>query len=149
MKRQLWHGGVPGLRRGSRIVPGMAHHKHIDGCPICAAHAAGVSPEGHEPATPDGWVYATSDKAYARFYASKVVGGDLYQVRLLGDVERSTEDMFPAWRGRRAVVVRVVERGIVLTPKERRHLFLRWGGTDEELAEMYRAARDPHRLGES
>ncbi|HEX7134344.1 MAG TPA: hypothetical protein VF228_17340 [Iamia sp.] len=68
---------------------------------------------------------------YARFYASKA-GGDLYRVQLVGDVERSTEDHFPTWRGRRARVLSVAERGVTLTMAERERLYIRWGGSAEE-----------------
>jgi hypothetical protein len=37
----LYHGGVAGLGPGDVIRPGQAHRKHIDGCPVCAAHARG------------------------------------------------------------------------------------------------------------
>ena len=65
------------------------------------------------------------------------MGGSLYRVKLLGDVEPSPEDPhFPSWRGRRAVVLRVVERNITLTHTERRRLFLQWGGSHDEYDDM-------------
>lgn len=132
MSRLLYHGGVAGLWRGHVLLPDMAHHRFVEGCACCEAQRAGVN-AGDAP-TPTGWVYATADKPYARYYASRAVGGTLYRVRLEGDVELSTEDpsQFPTWRGRRAVIVEVLERRITLTMEERRRLFLRWGGTEEE-----------------
>jgi len=118
----------------------MAAHRYVEGCPCCDAQREGR--EGIlDPATPEGWVYATRDKPYARYYASRAVGGDLYLVKLLGDLERSDEDHFPTWRGRRAIVLRVVERGITLTHVERRKLHMRWGGSEEEIQDMRRRAK--------
>ena len=37
-------------------------------------------------------VFATTNRRYARWYASRAVRGDLYKVLLSGDVERSEED---------------------------------------------------------
>lgn len=84
-------------------------------------------------------MYATRDQPYARYYAS-LARGDLYRVQLVGDVERSTEDdPFPSWRGRRARVVAVVERGVTLTMAQRERLFVRWGGTRDEFDGMLAA----------
>lgn len=133
---QLYHGGIPGLSPGDVIRPNQQHRKHVDGCTVCAAHAAGQT-TAVDPLTPEGWVYATKDLPYARHYASKA-GGDLYRVQLVGDVERSTEDHFPTWRGRRAKVISVAQRNVTLTMSERERLFIRWGGTPEEFAAMLR-----------
>lgn len=135
----LFHGGAAGLRPGDVIVPGMAEHRFVDGCEICAAHARGESTT-LDPLTPHDWVYATTDRPYARYYASRAVKGTLYRVRLEGDIEQSTEDEFPTWRARRGVVVSVLERRVQLTMRERRRLFIRWGGTPREFNEMLAAA---------
>lgn len=131
---KLYHGGVAGLWVGAVIEPNMADHRYVDGCPQCAAHADGVHIHGYDPPTPEDWVYATTDREYARYYASRAVRGSLYVVNLEGDVEKSIEDPFPTWRGRRAIILRVPETKIVLTMKQRRKLFVRWGGTTEEFA---------------
>ena len=133
----LYHGGISGLWAGDTILPNMAHLRHHAGCAECERKAAGL--RGIEPITPPDWVYATEDKEYARYYASMAggrAGGALYRVRLDGDVERSDEDLFPSWRGRRAVVLGVPQPRVRLTMGDRRRLFRRWGGTDEEFAEM-------------
>jgi hypothetical protein len=131
----LYHGGVPGLWRGDEILPDMAEHRYVAGCAHCEAQRRG-SDTMIDPATPSGWVYATSDREYARYYASRAVGGTLYLVRMIGEVEPSAEDFFPTWRARRAVVIRVPERGVTLTMAERRRLFIRWGGNVKEFEEM-------------
>lgn len=140
MTRLLFHGGVAGQSVGSVLVPGMAAHRYVKGCKHCEAQAAGVS-TGIDPPTPEGWLYATADKPYARWYASRAVHGTLYRVRLEGDVEPSIED--PPWshtsRGRRAVVVQVLERNVLLTMREREQLFKRFGGTPEEFRSMVAA----------
>lgn len=144
--RWLYHGGVSGMRRGDIIRPGMAEHRYVKGCPHCEAQRAGKSATEVgplvDPPTPPNWVYATSHRRYGRWYASRAVEGDLYRVRLRGDVEPSTEDPFPTWRGREAVVERILERKITLTMRQRRDLFRRWGGTDQEFDGMLLATRE-------
>jgi hypothetical protein len=132
----LWHGGVGGLWRGQVLEPGHAAKRYVEGCACCEAQEAGHSHFGIDPATPEGWVYATNDREYARWYASRAVKGWLYRVELLGDVEPSTEDPFPTWRARSARIHAVPERNIVLSMAERRRIFLRWGGTEEEFEAM-------------
>ncbi len=134
--RLLFHGGMPGLRVGAVIVPDMQKCRLVDGCPTCAAQAANV--DAGDPSTPSGWVYACADKPYARYYASRAVGGTLYRVRLDGDVEVADEDppQFHAFRARRAVVVAVVENRIILTMPERLKLWKRWGGSETEFDQM-------------
>jgi hypothetical protein len=138
---KLYHGGVGGLWVGDAIEPNMGERRYVDGCPQCAAHAAGIHIHGYDPPTPEDWVYATTDREYARYYASRAIRGSLYVVRLEEDVEPSVEDPFPTWRGRRAIVLRVPEIRITLTMKQRRKLFMRWGGTAEEFNEMIRGLR--------
>lgn len=133
--RTLWHGGVGGLWRGDVIRPDMAAHRYVEGCPHCEAQRAGTWAPGEDPGTPAGFVYATSDREYARFYASRAVLGSLYRVEL-ADPEPSVEDKFPSWRGTSARIIEVKERGILLSQAERRRLFIRWGGTDAEFDAM-------------
>ncbi|WP_225099012.1 hypothetical protein [Streptomyces sp. CoH27] len=88
----------------------------IDGCKACEARAKGrsvtVGGEAIAPRTgrPD-LVYITSDRDYARFYASRYWYGDLYTVDPVGRLEPSTEDPFPA---RCVPLARVV--AVFLTP---------------------------------
>ncbi len=126
-QRSLFHGGISGMKPGDIVRPDQAHRKHVDGCPICEARAAG---QAHVLLTPAGWVYATNDRSYARYYAA-IVSGDLYRVQLAGGVERSVEDSFPSWRGRKARVLSVAERKVVLSPLEIERLWDRWGIGDE------------------
>lgn len=136
---QLFHGGVPGRKVGDLLLPNMAEHRYIEGCTHCEAQRKGAPALG-DPATPPEWVYACADRPYARFYASRAVGGTLYRVRLEGDVERSEEDPEWAWayRGRTARVVAVLERNITLSMRERKKLWNRWGGTGAEFEQMVR-----------
>ena len=133
----LYHGGVAGYWIGDLLTPNNAEHRYVDGCQHCAAQR-----EGRflvlDPPTPPDWVYATSDREYARFYASRAVRGSLYRVRLEGDVEPSIEDPFPTWRGRRAIILGVPEIRVTLTMRQRRKLWCRWGGTPEEFDQMIR-----------
>ncbi len=141
--RLLFHGGVPGLKVGSVIIPGMAEHRYVEGCAHCEAQRRGSSVG--DPATPEGWVYACADLPYARYYASRAVYGSLYRVRLEGDVEPSVEDpsIFHAYRARSAVVVQVLENRILLTMKERFKLWKRWGGTEAEFERMVSSMTRP------
>lgn len=136
---KLYHGGVGGLWAGDVLVPGMSHARHVDGCAQCEAQASGKFVRGFDPPTPPAWVYATTDRDYARYYASRAVRGNLYEVELEGDVEESVEDPFPTWRGRRAVVLRVPELKITLSMKQRKKLWRRWGGTPEEFDQIVRS----------
>lgn len=140
---RYFHGGVPGLTAGDRLLP---HPPRIHpGCAECEARAAGVQirlPDGRlsEPPTarPDR-VYVTTHRLYARWYASRSYLGTLYEVELEGDVERSVEDFFPTFIAASAVVTRVIDTTVRLTPKERRRLAREW-----DLAE---AAARQERMG--
>ncbi len=135
---RYFHGGIPGLKPSSLITP---HPPNVvDGCDICAAKAAGQQPvvDGLgvvDPITerPDR-VYLTTDREYARFYASKYPLGDLYVVEPVGDLEPSTEDHFPSWTCPAARVVSVYDRAVRLTPHRRRTLLRRWTAADLEHA---------------
>jgi hypothetical protein len=142
----LFHGGGPELWPGSIILPDMAHSRFVDGCPQCEAQRSGVFMPGFDPATPEGFVYATSDKEYARYYASRAVKGWLYEVELdQSSKELSSEDFFPAWRAKSAKVLRVLEKRVTLTMDERRKLFVRWGGTEVEFEQMIGSLTGPYR----
>lgn len=126
---RLFHGGKPGLRAGDRIEPGQPHY--VDGCAICEAHKVGkevavsgvvIDPANHEPDR----VFVSTDRNYARFYASKYPRGDLYTVDPIGDIVPSDADPFPSWHVDGAVVRGVAERYVQLTPKQRRRLMERW-----------------------
>jgi hypothetical protein len=130
---RLWHGGVPGLKVGDLIQPGH-ERKAKDGCPICEARAAEAA-GGPRPVIDglsqhrDG-VYLTTDREYARHYASLWGRGDLYRVEPVGDPVRSTEDTIETYVADAARVLAVYERAVLLTMKQRRHLFRRWGAAD-------------------
>lgn len=130
---RYFHGGIPDLKPGDLITPHPP--KVVDDCPICVARANGqtavISGEPVDPATgrPDR-VYVTTDREYARFYASKFWQGDLYVVEPVGDLEPSTEDRFPSWTCEAARVRTVYQRCVLLTPKQRRALLKRWTAAD-------------------
>lgn len=127
---RLWHGGIPDLRPGDLIKPGHERRLH-EGCVFCEARAAGTAVEfdGHPVDGPTGRpdrVYATTDREYARWYASLYGRGDLYRVDPVGKVEQSTEDLFPTWTASALRVVTVVDRYVLLDGKRRRALLRRW-----------------------
>lgn len=153
---KLYHGGVPGKVPGDILRPSPPHQE--DGCPICVARAedrgctvaeyrAWLIEQGPraeavlemlegaplweiiDPPTGRHAIYATSDLAYARWYAARS-RGDLYEVNLCGGGERSTEDPFPSWFAEAAEVVTVVERRVRLVRRDRRQLMRRWKKTE-------------------
>ncbi|MDX2645064.1 hypothetical protein PV341_16125 [Streptomyces sp. PA03-1a] len=131
---RYFHGGIPGLRPGDLLTPHEPNF--VDGCPICTAKAAGQQPHVPglgivDPLTerPDR-VYLTSDREYARWYASLFPRGDLYVVEPVGDVEPSTEDLFPSWAVEAARVRTVYDRYVQLTRQQRRALNRRWTALD-------------------
>ncbi|WP_327415465.1 hypothetical protein [Streptomyces sp. NBC_01233] len=133
---RLFHGGASGLNPGDLLVPHPP--KVLDGCPICVARAAGESYEVpgvgviDPPTGRPERIYVTSDREYARFYASRYWLGDLYTVEPVGELEPSTEDFFPTWSVPEARVVGVVSRAVRLTDKQRRTLDRRWGALEDE-----------------
>ncbi|MCZ1001132.1 hypothetical protein O1M63_28760 [Streptomyces mirabilis] len=130
---RYFHGGVPGLNPGDLIAPSPPHV--VDGCKVCEARAQGltamVGGKAVDPPTgrPDR-VYITSDRDYARFYASRYWYGDLYTVEPVGELEASTEDPFPTWCVPAARVVSVYTRAVQLTRSQRRSLLRRWTEAD-------------------
>lgn len=125
---RLFHGGVPGLRLGDRLTGGHERRMH-DGCAWCVARANGTAE--HDPAShhPDR-VYVSTDREYARFYASLYGYGDLYRVEPIGELVPSDEDGFPSWTAESVRVVGVVARAVRLTDGERRRLLRRWTALD-------------------
>lgn len=134
---KLFHGGVGDLWPNSIIKPNMAHARYLDGCPTCELQKSGRAGHvGLDPETPHDFVYGTSDREYARYYASRANKGWLYEIELSDPVQKSIEDPFPTWRSSSGRIIRVIEKRITLTMTERRELFLRWGGTEFEFAAM-------------
>lgn len=126
---RLYHGGIPGLSPGDFIVPAEPHF--VAGCAWCEAKKRGKAV--HDPLRAHvESVYVTTDRAYARFYASKFPRGDLYAVEIEGEAIPSDEDHFPTWRCPKARVLKVYERYVRMTPTQRRSLLRRWAAADGE-----------------
>jgi hypothetical protein len=132
---RYWHGGIPGLKPGDLVVPGERHY--VDGCAVCESkrrgenyRLAGVAVDpinAHED-----MVYVTTDREYARFYASKYPRGDLYTVEPVGDmVDVGSEDPFPTWAVPAARVVSVYDTYVCLSSGQRRTLLNRWRRVDQ------------------
>lgn len=130
---RLWHGGVPGLRVGDLIEPGH-DRAHRDGCAWCesrAVEAAGGERSGIDPLSIHrDRVYLTTDREYARHYASLFGRGDLYRVDPVGELVRSTEDTIPTWHAPAAIVTAVYDRAVLLTWPQRRRLLRTWTQAD-------------------
>ena len=126
----LYHGGIPGKRIGDLIEPGHTRRTH-DGCPWCAARETGDAflgidgPSGHEDR-----VYATTNRLYAKHYASLWGRGDLYRVEPVGELAASTEDSIETFTATALRVASIYERAVLLTMSERRRLAREWGSAD-------------------
>jgi len=129
---RYFHGGIPDLRPGDWIVPSPPNY--LDDCPICQAKKAGIQTT-IDPLTghPDR-VYVTTDKPYARFFASKFPRGSLYLVEPDGELLPSVEDRFPTWMVERARVLAVYDTRVELTWSQRRVLLRRWAALDRAAA---------------
>lgn len=131
MNESLFHGGVPGLRIGDVIEPGHERMAH-PGCPWCEARAQGEAYLGVDgPAEDADSVYCTTNRLYARHYASLWGYGDLYRVEPVGRLERSNEDTIEAFKAPALRVVAVLSRAVRLSMSERRRLFREWGEADK------------------
>lgn len=150
MSVRYWHGGMPGLRVGDLIEPGHERATRDD-CPICDARRVGASlaagnaiidaPSAHRDR-----IYITTDRLYAKHYASLYGRGDLYRVEPIGDLLRPTEDSYETYAVTAARVVSVYDRAVLLTWSERRRLYREWGQADLDHAA---AQRDSSGSGEA
>lgn len=132
-----FHGGVDGLKPGDILRPGHDRKMH-DGCPWCEARANGDAHLGMDGPSQVEGVYFTTDKLYAKHYASLYGAGDLYRVEPHGEAVRSAEDSYETFIAPEARIMAVVERAVRLTPKERRRLSREWQAAD--LAKLRRSA---------
>lgn len=107
-----WHGGVPGLRAGTILLPA--------GGGLLASQSARGSSDGDHLAS--GKVYFTTDELLARAYAQTLrvaesgTSGTLYRIEPLGTVERDPDygDPSPAisFMADRARIVEVIEENV-------------------------------------
>lgn len=144
MSVRYWHGGMPGLRVGDLIEPGHERATRDD-CPICDTRRVGTSlvagnaiidaPSAHRDR-----IYITTDRLYAKHYASLYGRGDLYRVEPIGDLLRSTEDSYETYAVTAARVVSVYDRAVLLTWSERRRLYREWGQADLDHAAAQRVS---------
>jgi hypothetical protein len=155
-ERTYYHGGVPGLNVGDRLVPSPP--RVTCGCPVCEARAAGRSltvgeyrrylrrlgpaaapalaalegaPDDApvDPPSAEEAVYITTSREYAAWYASRS-RGDLYQVEPIGPATPSAEDSVPSLTCVAARVVAVLRRGVRLDRRERRRIERLWAKAD-------------------
>lgn len=146
MTGPFFHGGVAGLVIGDLLEPGHSRDDRHPGCPVCEARKRGDASLGDPPSSHPDHVYLTTDRLYAKFHASMYGRGDLYIAEPVGEFEVSSEDPFPAIYARKARVIAVPERRVLLSMGERRKLYLRWAKV-EGIAHA-RAAEEFERLME-
>ncbi len=96
-----------------------------------SASARGEAHLGIDPLSKPGLVYFTTNRMYAKHFASLWGRGDLYRVEPVGEFERSTEDTIESFTAKALRVVAVLDRAVLLTMSERRRLFREWGEADE------------------
>lgn len=128
-----YHGGVPYLKVGDLIEPGH-ERQTLDDCPICQARVKGEHAGIDGPSKESG-VYATTDRLYAKHYASLYGRGDLYRVEPEGEYHASNEDTYPSIVAERLRVVAVLDRAVLLTMSERRRLAREWAEADRKALE--------------
>ncbi|MFF2964284.1 hypothetical protein ACFVT1_36580 [Streptomyces sp. NPDC057963] len=115
-----FHGGVPGLKPGDRILPpdstGTEHR--------LSAYAEEIDGPAHARRTDI--VYLTTDRQVARVYAAFRPDGALYRVEPVGAVEPDPDCMSPglSWRCRAATITAVVDP-VVLFRSKRTERWLR------------------------
>lgn len=114
---RYFHGGVPGLRPGDLLEPqplGEGAHL-VDGCPTCEARKTGqqLPTDELDPAM----IYVTTDREYARLYASGYPRGALYVVDPVGELTPSP-DPVPSWGCPAARVTAVYDAYVVMTERE-------------------------------
>jgi hypothetical protein len=130
MNDRLFHGGKPGLNVGDIIEPGHQRMAH-PGCPWCEARANGKAHLGMDGPSEDAdRVYCTTNRLYAKHYASLWGRGDLYRVEPVGELVPSTEDTVESFKAPALRVVAIYDRAVQLTTTERRRLYREWGVAD-------------------
>jgi len=136
---RLFHGGVPGLLPGDLILPGHGR-RHHDGCPWCEARARGEAHLGIDPLAEGDRVYCTTNRLYAKHYASLWGRGDLYGVEPVEWMVSSQEDTIESFKTDSLRVTSVLERAVLLTFSERRRLLREWTAADAAADARDRAA---------
>jgi len=158
----LYHGGIAGLGPGDRLVPSPPHvtdgcpvctaraagrvctvgewRAWVKAQPsspasdsLLKAMEAVADDEPIDPPSEVEAVFVTTSKDYATWYAARSGNGDLYQVRPLGPLERQPQDHFPSWTTPAAEVVKVIRRGVHLSPLERRRIIRLWERADRKV----------------
>lgn len=134
-----FHGGKDGLAVGDVLEPGHARKFH-DGCPWCVAREQGEAHLGMDGPSQHAGVYFTTDKLYAKHYASLYGAGDLYRIEPIGEIQRSDEDSYETFIAPSVRITAVVERAVRLTGKERRRLAREWEAADRKKLHQLRSA---------
>lgn len=101
---RLWHGGVPGMKAGSTLLP-----PDLTGAQSLSEYRQMVG-AGADVLRTDR-VFVAADREVARAYAALKPNGALYEVRPLGELEEDPDCTVPglSWQCRAAVVVSVVD----------------------------------------
>lgn len=133
---RYFHGGVSGLKPGDLLEPQAHPGWRRDDCAWCRS---GGDSSGH----PDS-IYVTTEREYARYYASRYGKGWLYVVEPLGELMPSEEELVPSFRCESARVLSVYDRAVVLTRSQRRRVFKMLPGSPGYTFEMLE--RDAVRL---
>jgi len=76
-------------------------------------------------------VYLTTNRLYARYYASLWGRGDLYRVEPIGALIASTEDTIETFMATGARVLAATDRAALRPGEQHRRLWREWGAADE------------------
>ena len=109
MSARYWHGGMPGLKVGDRILPPCesgTERRLIDSLPYAPP----------DDVARDDVVYLSTDRNVAKGYAAYYPDGALYEVRPVGELEPDPDCNVEglSWRAPAAEVVSVVDPVVLL-----------------------------------
>jgi len=113
-----FHGGVPGLQVGDRILP-----PNISGTTrTLSEHAAQLGADSY--ATRRDLVYVTTERQIARAYAAFYPDGALYRVIAVSPVDPDPDHSIPgiSWQCPEAIITQVIDPVVLF----RSHTLDRW-----------------------
>lgn len=108
MSVRYYHGGVRGLKKGDKLLPPCT-----TGSSSLLQFAREIDPNCPQR---DDRVYLTTDKRWAKFYASVIPRGDLYEVIPEGELEDDPDCLEKglSYQCESAVIKRVVDISVSL-----------------------------------
>lgn len=105
--KPLYHGGVPGMKAGDKILP-----PKVTGASNLLQYAREIDPDG---AQRDDRVYLTTESDMAALFASVFPGGDVYEVQPNETLEDDPDCLEPgiSFQCASATIINVVRKHCV------------------------------------